>query len=586
MQTFQKKIDVIMGLGETPSLSLQEKQTIRIINGINFIVVCILVGVFFINIFSHNYSQSLSNILIIFLICLPVFIWNYKKYYQLAKVYFIMGIFAIVVISTLTAYKAEKFTETENIAFLAGIIIVILFEGRLKLVLYLLLTTLLFGLKALKAMLMHNTIGLLYFHTLINTSIVLVGIYSFTTFFRNKLLASNASLQELMRQLKSRNEEINIQNEEIRSQNDQLNIQQKLLDKQKNTLRSLIDAMPLFIALLDKEGKYVIANKSYEYAFKMSIEDIENNHYTKVLTPELVKNHRPLIERGLLGKSSDFEEFTILPNGQALYAHGKYIPILSADGSEVQFLAVFVDDITALKESERKLADSNQIKDKLFSIISHDLREPLNSLLALIDFVQKDFITEQELKIFLMNITKNITSVSQLLENLLQWSRSQMQQQTIQPITFPLNEIVENNFNLFRKQAEQKQIQLLSNNADVLVFADKNTIDLVVRNLLFNALKFSNFDSKIEVIVEVKDKFASVSVKDYGIGIPSEILYKLLREELISTQGTNKEKGTGLGLMLCREFVEKNGGKLSIVSQEGKGSTFSFTIPLAFSDNE
>lgn len=584
MQNIKKKIDFIIGLGTTPLLSPQQQQTVRIINGINLIFLCMLVLVFFANIFSQNYIQSFTNLMIIFLLCLPIFIWNYKQYYQAAKIHFTVGAFVAMVMSTLTAYKAERFSETENVAFLTAIVIVLLFEKKLKVMLYLLLTALLFGLKALKLILMQGSMDLLYLHTLINTSIVLVGIYGFTTFFRNKLLASNTSLQELMQQLKVQNEEISLQNEEIRLQNDQLIVQQDLLDYQKNVLRSLIDALPIFVALLDKEGKYIIANKPYEHAFQMPIEQIEGNHYSKVLTPELVKNHRPLIEQGLEGKGSSFEEFTVLPNGHKTYAHGKYTPIFN--NTEVQFLAVFVTDITDLKESEKKLAAANKIKDKLFSIISHDLRSPLNSLFSLIEIVEGELITEQELKICLSDLTESVTSVSQLLENLLQWSRSQIEDQIIQPKTFSFSEVIENNFNLFRKQAEQKQIQLFSDDTNVLVFADKNTIDLVVRNLLSNALKFSNFNSKIEVIVEAKDKFANIGIKDYGIGIPDEILHKLLREELVSTQGTGKEKGTGLGLMLCREFVEKNGGKLNIVSQEGKGSIFSFTIPLASANGE
>lgn len=586
MQTFKKKIDFIIGLGITPFLSLQEKQTVRIINGINLFMLSAFVVVFFTNIFSHNYLQSLTNLLLIFSICLPVFIWNHRQYYQVAKIHFIIGTFAIVIMSSLTAYKAEKFTETENIAFLAGIVIVILFEGRLKLVLYLLLTALLLGLKALKVMLMHNAIGLLYFHTLINNSIILVGIYSFTTFFKNKLLANNTSLQELMRQLKVQNEEIRLQNEEIRLQNDQLNAQQNLLDYQKNVLRSLIDALPIFVALLDKEGGYIIANKPYEHAFQIPLEQVEGNHYSKVLTSELIKSHKPLIEQGLEGKSSSFEEFTILPNGQKIHSYGEYIPIFSSNSTEVKFLAVFVTDITDLKEAQKKLATSNKVKDKLFSIISHDLRSPLNSLFSLIEIIEKELITEKELKSCLADLTKSVVAISQLLDNLLQWSKKQIENQVIQSQTFSFNEVIENNFNLFRKQAEQKQIQLLSDNTDVLVFADKNTIDLIVRNLISNALKFSNLNSKIEIAVEPEGKFANISIKDYGVGIPNEILHKLLREELISTQGTDNEKGTGLGLMLCREFIEKNGGKLSITSQEGKGSIFSFTIPLASSNNE
>ncbi len=586
IQALKKQIYLVLGLGVTPLLSLNEKQSVRIINGINLGIFFILLVLFFINTFSHNYAESLSNLLLIFLVCLPVFIWNHKQRYQLAKIHFTIGAFIIVIISTLTAYKAERFSETENISFLVGIAILLLFEGKLRFMLYLLLTAMLFGMKAIKMLLMNHTLDLLYFHALANTSIILIGIYFFSLFFKNQLLAGNASSEELMKQLKSQYEEIHVQNEEIGAQNDQLNAQQDLIDYQKNILRGLIDAIPLFIALLDKEGKYLIANKAYENAFQIPIKQIEGNHYSNVLTPELVERHRPLVERGLKGENSYFKEFTALPDGRATYFHGKYTPVFSADGSSVEFLAVFVDDITNLKETEEKLIASNKIKDKLFSIISHDLRSPLNSLISLLELAQTGFINEQEWKDYLADLNKSITYITQLLENLLKWSKSQISNQALSPKVFSFNEIVENNFHLFRKQAEQKQIQLSASNTDILVFADENSIDLVVRNLISNALKFSNFNSKIEITAEVKGKFATINVKDYGVGIPNEILEKLLKEELISTYGTNQEKGTGLGLMLCKEFIEKNGGKLSITSQEGIGSTFSFTIPLPSAEGE
>ncbi|GAB4476580.1 MAG: hypothetical protein OHK0057_25340 [Thermoflexibacter sp.] len=585
MKIFREKINFIIELGITPLLSFQQQHMVRSINSINLLITCTLAVVLFANIFSHDYTQFFTNLIIIFLVHLPIFIWNYKQHYQVAKIHLTVGSFALIIMNTLADYNEGVFSETENISYLTALVIVLLFERKLKLILYLLLTLLLFGLKVLKLMLMHNTLELLYFYTLINTSIVLVGIYGFTTFFKEKFLEDSASMQKLMRQLQLQNEEIGSQNEEIRAQNDQLNEQQNILDYQKNVLRSLIDALPIFVALLDKEGKYIIANQLYEHAFKIPMEQIEGNHYSKVLTPELIKNHQSLINQGLEGESSSFEEFTILPNEQIIYSRGKYVPIFNSN-NEVQFLAVFVTDITDLKESEKKLAASNKIRDKLFSIISHDLRGPLGSLFSLIEIIQEDLLTEQELRVSFTSLTQSVMSVSQLLENLLQWSKSQLESQSIQPKTFSFSEVIDTNFSLFRNQAEQKQIQLLSDGADVLVFADKNTIDLVVRNLLSNALKFSNFNSKIEVIVEAKDKFANVSVKDYGTGIPNEILHNLLREELVSTQGTDKETGTGLGLLLCREFVEKNGGKLNIISQEGKGSTFSFTIPLAFANGE
>ncbi len=252
-------------------------------------------------------------------------------------------------------------------------------------------------------------------------------------------------------------------------------------------------------------------------------------------------------------------------------------------------MMVLFENISAEKKTQRQLqyqADelikTNSLKDKLFTIISHDLKGPILGVRELIRLTNEGVIGKDEFFKILPEVNKNMDSVSILLENLLAWTSSQLKGEVVEKQEFNLEELLQEQFKLFDKTVNEKGIFLKKvkySQGDIVVFADKNMIDLAIRNLISNAIKFSGLGDTISVILKEKPESVYIRIKDTGSGIPPENLDKLRRKESISTLGKNKESGTGLGLLLVQDYIEKNGGHLYIQSTLNEGSEFSFYLP-------
>lgn len=233
-----------------------------------------------------------------------------------------------------------------------------------------------------------------------------------------------------------------------------------------------------------------------------------------------------------------------------------------------------------IEKQAEELRDLNALKDKLFSIISHDLRSPLVSLISMLNMAKDGHFSVDEEKFILNELSKNVEYNTELLENLLKWASSQMKGNVINPISFNVHEVVSDKIMLYEKAANQKGIKLINSTViDSEVFADKDMIELVLRNLITNAIKFSNDGDKITITSTMDDGSVRVCVADNGMGIPQESIEKLFGKHIFSTRGTLNEKGTGLGLILCRDFVKMNGGEIWVESTVNKGSKFFFTLP-------
>jgi signal transduction histidine kinase len=234
-----------------------------------------------------------------------------------------------------------------------------------------------------------------------------------------------------------------------------------------------------------------------------------------------------------------------------------------------------------ITEQAERLNELNTTKDKLFSIISHDLRGPINSLKALMDMVKKQMVTEQEFRHFSGQLQNNVEYVHFTLDNLLQWSKSQLQGIQARPSTVSLMSLANENFNLLSEPAKLKGIQLVNNiRMDASVFADPDQISLVFRNLISNAIKFTDAEGIITLSSETKQDREVITVRDTGTGMTEEVKQKLFQmNNNHSSAGTAGEKGTGLGLTLCLEMIEKNNGKIHVESVEGEGTSFIFSLP-------
>lgn len=243
-------------------------------------------------------------------------------------------------------------------------------------------------------------------------------------------------------------------------------------------------------------------------------------------------------------------------------------------------------ELTSLNEQllsiNEELHKSNNTKDKLLAIIGHDMRGPLSNIQSLLRLMLEDALSAEEREDLIKETLKSVRFTHDLLENLLFWAKTQKGDIDSFPEALNLDSIVEETLFLLENAIKDKDHKVLSFiDASIEVWADRNMLSLIIRNLLANAIKFTPDNGKIVLTASTNLEEATVVVKDNGVGISEENLSSILsNQQPFSTRGTNMEKGTGLGLILCKSFVERIGGKFEIVSVVNQGTEISFTVPL------
>ena len=321
-----------------------------------------------------------------------------------------------------------------------------------------------------------------------------------------------------------------------------------------------------------------------------------------------IKVVRNLPETSYYHTDPNIKKYNILTYiGKAVRMSGKSIGTLCAifrqdftpDTADKYLISLITSAIGV--EEERRIAQNellakaeelkelNLTKDKFFSIIAHDLKGPFNAIMGFSEILTREWddFSEEEKLHFIRNIHSSAKNTYQLLENLLEWSISQTGRLKFSQAPLDLSVLANEVVILLREMAERKQIKLFTAvNFGTVVFADENMVRTILRNLVSNAIKFTYPGGLVKIFAKAipgtpgtADLF-EVCVDDNGIGIPENILPRLFRiDDQVRTMGTSQEKGTGLGLVLCKELVEKNGGKIYAKSQPGKGSSFCFTLP-------
>ncbi|MBS1662600.1 MAG: hypothetical protein JST68_16275 [Bacteroidetes bacterium] len=235
-----------------------------------------------------------------------------------------------------------------------------------------------------------------------------------------------------------------------------------------------------------------------------------------------------------------------------------------------------------LQQQTEELTRLNAFKSRLFSIIAHDLKSPIYALRNLFRNMQAYDLPAEEIKGMVPEVVTELTYTTSLMENLLQWARSQMQTDAVKPQPIDISGLMTEVTRLLRLQADAKKIRVsLDVDHTLVAFADKDMVNLILRNLLSNAIKYTPEKGAIEVGARRANGHTEIYVRDTGMGIPAEALQKIQLNNFYTTKGTAGESGTGLGLMLCKEFIARNDGNLYIDSTPGKGSTFTFTLPIA-----
>lgn len=354
-------------------------------------------------------------------------------------------------------------------------------------------------------------------------------------------------------------------------------IAERLLKENEIRFRTLFENVPVYIAVIDSNFNIRLSNNE----MKSFSSTIEHNIVNKLNLLELLSELENSIDtkQHLQKFNGDFKEYKLQTfNGIRTQNWTTYKTELD------EYIGVGYD-ISELKDSQQKLKDLNETKDKFFSVVSHDLHAPFNSIIGFSDILLKRFDNlDKEIQIkYITQIHRSSLGMHQLLMNLLQWARSQSGKIKVLNSKVEIKQVINDILGILNLQAENKALKLINNTADELIaFTDKSMIYTIFQNLIANSIKFTKEDGLIEINAETRKDKIILSVKDNGIGIPKENIYKIFTlNSAKNKQGTNKETGTGLGLTVCKEFIDKMGEKIWVESTEGKGTTFFFTVNKA-----
>ena len=365
---------------------------------------------------------------------------------------------------------------------------------------------------------------------------------------------------------------------------------QDLLQKSELRYRSLFKNSPSGIVIIDHNGIILEANEAFTQITLYPLGELVGQNVGILTLPGFEYTVAANIKRILAGEVLEQEVRSLRKDGTFCTLLLREIAIVLPNGSK-GVLSVS-NDISERKKIAEDLELKNEElvktvaeKDKFFSIISHDLRSPFNGFLGLTQLMADDLpnMTLEELQTIASSMSKSASNLYRLLENLLEWSKMEQGLIPFNPKHVTLREIMEEGLSTILESAENKKIGVSITMPDSTIFADSNIFQTVIRNLVSNAIKFTPAGGSISISAKITDqKSLEISVKDSGIGMKKEILEKLFQlTGNISRRGTDDEPSTGLGLFLCKGFIEKHGGNIWAESEEGKGSVFYFSIPIA-----
>jgi len=351
-------------------------------------------------------------------------------------------------------------------------------------------------------------------------------------------------------------------------------------DQQLRMLSMAVMSTTDSVFITDMSGQIIFVNKAFNQTYGYTADEIIGR------SPDILYTQRAGIDHTSQDLLIPMEasEFYHKRKDGAQFPVSVSCSIVKDEHGQGTAIVAVARDISESKRVEQELRDLNASKDKFFSIISHDLRSPFTHILGYSEVLsdEVDSLEVEQIKSFAKIIYRATKQLSNLLENLLHWSGVQTGRLERNPQQLDLAKIVTHNITLLQGNATHKNIQLSDNIPDAIaIYADKNTTNSVMQNLISNAIKFTPSGGKVTVTATPQKKHVEIAVSDTGVGMSQQAISKLFRIDTHhSTLGTDEEKGSGLGLILCKEFVEQNNGKIWVESEPGQGTTFRFTLPM------
>ena len=366
----------------------------------------------------------------------------------------------------------------------------------------------------------------------------------------------------------------------------------KINEKEILQLSTAVTQSPASVVITDLNGDIEYVNQKFTDVTGYTYDEAIGKNPRILKTEHTVsEDYKELWETITSGKIWRGEFLNKRKDGTHYWELASITPIIDEDGNIIKYLAV-KEDITerkkiedALIKSEKELTQVNATKNMFFSVIAHDLIGPIGNFTQLLNLLKENFndISNNE-KLDYINLLMRLSSkTNNLLEDLLLWARIQMNTVDFSINKVNLKTLIKNSSEIVKEKANEKNIEIKTLVDDINIDINEESIKTVIRNLLSNSIKFSHKNSQIEINSRLlqDNNTIEISIKDKGIGITKKNIDKLFKiETSFSTFGTEKEKGTGLGLILCKELIEKNNGKIWVESKENEGSTFFFTLPL------
>jgi PAS domain S-box-containing protein len=401
-----------------------------------------------------------------------------------------------------------------------------------------------------------------------------------------KLMEVNALLEERHEEIEQISEELRMQAEHLENVNRELEKLSLVASKTSNV-----------VLITDATGEIEWVNEGFREKYEMELEafkalygsnlrKISSYHAIDEALDSITQNRKSIVY---------VSEFTD-KNGVKTWSQTNLTPIFDQD-DEITNLVLIDSDITVLKNAEAQIREQNAeitaksdelsrliaARNKLLSIIGHDLKNPLNSIIGFSDLLVREeaSLDKDKVKQYIEIIFNSSLSAQQLLDNLLNWARTQTGKINVEPTVVNLRDLVENVLPLQMGAASAKNVQLINKiDEKVNLFADRNMISTIIRNLASNAIKYSMEGGQVLFSGKAAGDEVIFKITDRGVGMDQETVQHLFKlDKMKSKPGTAGEDGTGLGLIICKEFVEKNDGKIEVTSKPGKGSTFTIYLP-------
>ena len=363
------------------------------------------------------------------------------------------------------------------------------------------------------------------------------------------------------------------------------------LNYEKYLMNTLINNIPVHIYIKDCESRFIMVDKGSAQSFGLNdpeqvVGKTDFDFFSHEHAQQAYEDEQLIIRTGVPINKEEKETWTDRPD---TWVSTSKLPLYDKNEKIIGTFGISMD-ITELKQKEEKIITTNKEleklnseKDKLFSIIAHDLRSPFHGLLGLTEVMVKDSheMSSEEITNYSSSLHELVVNLYSLLENLLEWAQFQKGSLAFMPKALNLSDIFSQSIDSTKQRAIQKEIIILHDIPETLkIYADEKMINSVLRNLLSNSVKFTR---KNGIVVgkarEIEEGMVEISVTDTGVGIPGNTMAKLFKlGEKVGSKGTDNELSTGLGLVLCKEFVEKHGGRIWVESKESNGSTFYFTL--------